>query len=477
MTTDSQIARTDDIKPIARRRILRLRWIVLMIVLLSVLWMSRFAYLRLTLVPTPRPEYWEAKIAALDPPGEGTLAPSEVMYLLLYSSPWKGNAAVDASRTAKDEDFLTGPWDADRPAMIAAESVFTSDSYHDKHITLREALEIGWTDHHALTTAKPSWGWFRAHRTWAYWLTGHSRWAREQGHPIEETVHDWIMAMKLQRQTTRTRQIAATNWSLALSRFLAHEMVYTSREPHSRIDTLAFAKKVNDILGPVETLGQTYEGERLRLHSFLEQMYVRDDGNWLAVSHTCMAGPYPSGTPSPRLWNLASPLYYDLATARRCVDDYFTALDTVDCIAAYRELTQTTGKPWSELRPNALGGFRSYRSLHSEQYIFTIGFVTRTETEAALAMLALAEFHREHGHYPDQLGELVPNFLPQVPVDYGDRKPLRYRRIEDDYLLYSVFEDGVDNGGEGKFFQNQWRPEHGGPDAVFSRMRRPGLRK
>ena len=32
-------------------------------------WFGRFAYLRIALRPTPRPEYWEAQLAALDPPG------------------------------------------------------------------------------------------------------------------------------------------------------------------------------------------------------------------------------------------------------------------------------------------------------------------------------------------------------------------------------------------------------------------------
>jgi hypothetical protein len=92
--------------------------------------------------------------------------------------------------------------------------------------------------------------------------------------------------------------------------------------------------------------------------------------------------------------------------------------------------------------------------------------------EGALTMLALAEFQREHGTFPDSLDELVPQFLPRLPVDFGDLQTLRYRRLENDYLLYSIGEDGVDNGGEGKGLPPRWRlsiREQGDPDIVFSR--------
>ena len=66
-----------------------------------------------------------------------------------------------------------------------------------------------------------------------------------------------------------------------------------------------------------------------------------------------------------------------------------------------------------------------------------------------ITAIALKRFHLRHGGYPAELRELVPDFLSTLPIDWMDGKPLRYRRNADGtFLLYSVGEDGVDNGGD-----------------------------
>jgi hypothetical protein len=45
------------------------------------------------------------------------------------------------------------------------------------------------------------------------------------------------------------------------------------------------------------------------------------------------------------------------------------------------------------------------------------------------------------------LNELVPAFLPHVPPDPFDTKPLRYKKLPRGYVVYSIGADGVDNGG------------------------------
>lgn len=62
--------------------------------------------------------------------------------------------------------------------------------------------------------------------------------------------------------------------------------------------------------------------------------------------------------------------------------------------------------------------------------------------------IALKRFQLKHGNLPEKLSELTPDFLTSVPLDPVDGKPLRYRRNADGtYLLYSVGENGTDNGG------------------------------
>jgi hypothetical protein len=68
----------------------------------------------------------------------------------------------------------------------------------------------------------------------------------------------------------------------------------------------------------------------------------------------------------------------------------------------------------------------------------------------AVTAIALQRYQLRHGKPAPDLAALVPDILPAVPLDPMDGKPLRYRLKSDGtFLLYSVGEDGVDNGGDG----------------------------
>ena len=72
----------------------------------------------------------------------------------------------------------------------------------------------------------------------------------------------------------------------------------------------------------------------------------------------------------------------------------------------------------------------------------------QTQQQMVLAALALRRFELREGRLPGSLDALVPAFLPALPRDYIDGKPLRYRRRpEGGYLLYSVGRNGLDDGG------------------------------
>lgn len=63
--------------------------------------------------------------------------------------------------------------------------------------------------------------------------------------------------------------------------------------------------------------------------------------------------------------------------------------------------------------------------------------------------LAAVQYRLEHGRYPDTLDALVPRWLPEVPTDVYSDLPVMYRRISDTEMrVYSVGENGIDDGGE-----------------------------
>ncbi len=68
--------------------------------------------------------------------------------------------------------------------------------------------------------------------------------------------------------------------------------------------------------------------------------------------------------------------------------------------------------------------------------------------ELALAAIALQRYELRHGRPAPNLEALVPDFLPSLPWDYFDGRPLRYCLLpEGGFLLYSVGMDGRDDGG------------------------------
>ena len=66
----------------------------------------------------------------------------------------------------------------------------------------------------------------------------------------------------------------------------------------------------------------------------------------------------------------------------------------------------------------------------------------------AAAALAVERFRLAHGKaLPESLEQLVPAYCQAVPTDPFDGKPLRYKTRGGSYAVYSIGNDGQDNGG------------------------------
>src|SRR5207249_7607601 len=63
------------------------------------------------------------------------------------------------------------------------------------------------------------------------------------------------------------------------------------------------------------------------------------------------------------------------------------------------------------------------------------------------AELAVRCYQSEQGHSPTGLEQLVPKYIQHVPLDPFSGRPMNYRLQGTNWLLYSVGEDGVDDGG------------------------------
>jgi hypothetical protein len=66
-----------------------------------------------------------------------------------------------------------------------------------------------------------------------------------------------------------------------------------------------------------------------------------------------------------------------------------------------------------------------------------------------ITAIALERYYEKYHSWPPTLDKLVPEFLENMPVDFMDGQPLRYRLTDyGHFLLYSVGLDCVDDGGQ-----------------------------
>ena len=74
---------------------------------------------------------------------------------------------------------------------------------------------------------------------------------------------------------------------------------------------------------------------------------------------------------------------------------------------------------------------------------------SEAQRSLVIAAIALARYRLRHGSYPVRCEAVVPEFLAAWPRDPMDGQPVRYRRYDDDtFTLYTVGENGQDDGGD-----------------------------
>jgi hypothetical protein len=72
------------------------------------------------------------------------------------------------------------------------------------------------------------------------------------------------------------------------------------------------------------------------------------------------------------------------------------------------------------------------------------------EIRTARAALEVERLRLTTGHLPETLAELSPAMTKTVLLDPFDGQPLRYKKLAKGYVVYSVGEDGKDDGGDEK---------------------------
>ncbi|MCG3122453.1 MAG: hypothetical protein GIKADHBN_00841 [Phycisphaerales bacterium] len=128
-----------------------------------------------------------------------------------------------------------------------------------------------------------------------------------------------------------------------------------------------------------------------------------------------------------------------------------------DQLQPWRAHERTSDGPYSWLMYDVIGSippiFSSLQGGDANTGPMTTGLAHRDRFEstrgATLAVLALQSYFVAEGRYPPALESLSPEYLPKVPVDPFDGRPLRYvpASATGGPVLYSIGADATDDGG------------------------------
>jgi len=123
----------------------------------------------------------------------------------------------------------------------------------------------------------------------------------------------------------------------------------------------------------------------------------------------------------------------------------------------YEEMIESAGKPffknekarqWQGQEMKIPVHYRLARLLLPNLYTIILKeAMLEAYLEAARIGIACKIYQRQHGKYPDNISDLVPDFLPVKPLDPFTGKPLVYKAKRDGFIVYSLGSNKKDDGG------------------------------
>ncbi len=186
-------------------------------------------------------------------------------------------------------------------------------------------------------------------------------------------------------------------------------------------------------------------GERAHLNITIDKMF--------AAMHRPKTGPGTALDASEALRKMLTPVVgmansYDLTRYNRKMQEW---LDVMEATApgewptkmrSPQELKKVQDPEFLQAARPVLDNYRT--SIRSEARALEAEVRVR---QARLAC-ALERHWLKQGTYPAALDALVPEFLPEIPVDLVDPRPMKYRLLNPQkYRLYSIGFDRVDEAG------------------------------
>ena len=97
----------------------------------------------------------------------------------------------------------------------------------------------------------------------------------------------------------------------------------------------------------------------------------------------------------------------------------------------------------------------------------------KLEVEATIVVCAVEGYELANARLPNRISNLVPKFLPTVPIDPFDGKPLRYRSEGTNWVIWSVGSDLKDDNAEWHEFKYRKSSEERAGGDIFFKSTEP----
>lgn len=235
---------------------------------------------------------------------------------------------------------------------------------------------------------------------------------------------------------------------------------------------MLIARLLNDAL-PLEMFEQAVLDERFFGYDTMNQLFT---GTW-ALRQAFGAGTPPAGSTAGRIGE--SIAYYvvrpTLYRGTWRMTDYATQelhlCRTVNDLNTYRTQSAPVQRLRSETQASPASMLRWMMVANLERPMM-LRYRLTTDRHLAATALALRLYAIDHaGQLPPTLDVLVPAYLPDVPTDAIDGRPIRYDAARK--LIWSVGDNGTDEGGDETPPKPSQTERWKTADNVVSLVRRP----
>lgn len=243
-----------------------------------------------------------------------------------------------------------------------------------------------------------------------------------------------------------TGGVIKKNGFLALSSVLEKADVFPER---TYLDELRKFEKNDD------ALILAVKGEYLSIADAIERLARGDVNVWLAITSPSIFPDEEDSAPKIKKWltktMIETPFFFKPNQTKKTFLRYYKELIN-DIPKSCSEIDQIEEKFTEEFAPkisinpvNFIGKTFINIYITSPYGILKKKCDMSASARATQLLMALKNYKKQNGRLPDSLVGLVPDFIPVIPLDPYDEKPMKYSAARDS--IYSIGDNLMDDGG------------------------------